>query len=191
MMESLYVGVGAWIIQDGNYTDFAIGQKLGFALEFYPDFLKVSDCRSRSADHMNASRYKVCGQVIYRSKTVWVLDAGFLAYQNSKPPKFAKKGTWVEGEVQIGIDPFMYSESLNKMPGMPPLTCEFRIDQIFLETTPWMTTIDENGRTLIKRNEQEESYVEIAETDAWRDDGEHAHYVLKCVYIKGPALTAA
>jgi hypothetical protein len=125
-MESIYVGVDAWIIQDGNYADFNNGQKLGFALEFHPAFLKVSDCRSKSAEHINSSRYKVCGQVIYRSKTVWVLDAGFLAFLSSKPPKYAKKGTWVEGEVQIGIDPFMFFESLNKMPGMPSLTYGLR-----------------------------------------------------------------
>lgn len=186
-MESLYVGVDAWIIQDGNYPDFGVGQKAKFALEFHPAFLKVSDGRSKSADHIKASRYKICGQVIYRSKTVWVLDAGFLAYQKSKPPRYATTGAWVEGEVYIGIDPFMYFESLNKMPGMPPLTYEFRIDKLFLQTTPWLPTTDENSSTLIKRDEQEESYREVAETDARHDDDGHAQYVLKCIRIDGPS----
>jgi hypothetical protein len=78
-MESLYVGVSAWIIQDGNYADFRVGQKMEFALEFYTVSLKVSGRRSKSAERIKASQYKICGQVIYQSKTVWVLDAGFLA----------------------------------------------------------------------------------------------------------------
>ncbi len=185
-MESLYVGLSAWIIQDGNYADFRVGQKAVFALEFYPASLKVSDRRLKSAERINASQYKICGQVIYQSKTVWVLDAGFLAYQESKPPRYATKGAWVAGEVYIGIDPFMYFEGLNKTPGMPSLTYEFRVDQLLLETTPWITTTDENGRTLTKRDEQKESFTEVAETDAWRDDNGHAHYILKCVRISGP-----
>jgi hypothetical protein len=186
-MESLYVGVDAWIIQDGAYPDFSIGQKMKFALEFFPAFLKVSDCKSKSAESLEASWYKICGQVIYRSKTVWVLDAGFLAYQESKPPRYATKGAWVEGEIYIGIDPFMYFERLNKTPGMPSLTYEFRIDRLFLETTPWTTMTDENGRSPIIRDKQEESFREVAETDAWRDDNGHAHYVLKCVRLNGPS----
>jgi len=185
-MESLYVGLNAWIIQDGNYADFRVGQKTEFALEFYPASLKVSDLRLKSAEHIKASQYKICGQVIFQSKTVWVLDAGFLAYQESKPPRYATKGAWVEGEVYVEIDPFMYFEGLNKRPGMPSLTYAFRVDQLLLETTPWITTTDENGRTLTKRDEQKESYIEVAETNAWSDDNGHAHYILKCVRISGP-----
>src|SRR5262245_34487574 len=120
-MESLYVGVSAWSIQDGNYADCRGGQKTEFALEFYPVSLKVSGRRSKSAERIKASQYKIFGQIIYQSKTVWVLDAGFLAYQESKPPRYATKGAWVEGEVHIGIDPFMYFEGSNKTPGMPSL----------------------------------------------------------------------
>ena len=48
------------------------------------------------------------------------------------------------------------------------------------------STTDENGRTLTKRDEQKESFTEVAETDAWRDDNGHANYILKCVRISGP-----
>ena len=29
------IGLSAWIIQDGNYGDFSVGQRAEFALEFY------------------------------------------------------------------------------------------------------------------------------------------------------------
>jgi hypothetical protein len=184
-MESLNVGVDAWIIQDGNYSDFTVGQKTQFALEFYPHSLKSSDSKSSVVLNVRASLYKVCGQVVYCTKNVWVLDAGFFAYQESQPPKFARKGSWVEGEVYLGIDPFMYFEGLRNQSGMPSLTYSFRIGQILLETTPWLTKEDESGRTMMVRDEQNESYREVAETDAWNDDNGNAHYVLKCFSIDG------
>ncbi len=184
-MESLNVGVDAWIIQDGNYSDFTVGQKTQFALEFYPHSLTSSDRKSTAAINVRASLYQVCGQVVYRTKDVWVLDAGFFAYQESQPPKFATKGSWVEGEIYLGIDPFMYFEGLKNQSGMPSLTYKFRIGQILLETTPWLTKADESGGTMMVRNEQNESYREVSETDAWKDDDGNAHYVLKCFSIDG------
>ncbi len=184
-MGSLDVGIDAWIIQDGNYGDFTVGQKTQFALEFHPHSLKSSDCKSSSATHVKASRYQICGQVVYRTKSVWVLDMGFLAYQESSPPRYAGKGSWVEGEIYLGVDPFMYFEHLKNMSGMPSLTYSFRIGQIFLETTPWLTRSDDSGHSMMVRDEENESYREVAETDAWNDDNGHAHYVLKCISMDG------
>jgi hypothetical protein len=185
-MGSLNIGVDAWIIQDGNYGDFTVGQKAQFALEFYPHSLKSSNRKSPSSTYLKASRYQICGQVVYRTKSVWVLDAGFLAYQESPPPRYATKGSWVEGEIYLGVDPFMYFEHLKNMSGMPSLAYSFRIEQIFLETTPWLTKTDESGRpVMMVRDERKESHREVAETDAWNDDGGHAHYVLKCASMDG------
>lgn len=184
-MDSLNVGIDAWIIQDGNYGDFAVGEKTQFALEFYPHSLKSSGCESPSATNVKASRYQICGQVVYRTKSVWVLDMGFLAYQESPPPRYATKGSWVEGEIYLGIDPFMYFEHLKNMSKIPSLTYSFRIGQIFLETTPWLTKSDESGRSMMVRDEQNESYREVAETDAWNDDNGNAHYILRCVSLDG------
>ena len=33
------------------------------------------------------------------------------------------------------------------------------------------------------RDEQNESFTEVAETDAWNDDNGNAHYILKCFSI--------
>lgn len=184
-MESLNVGVEAWIIQDGNYGDFTVGQKTQFALEFYPHSLESSAHQTPSATHLKASQYRICGKVVYRAKNAWVLDAGFLAYHDSQPPRFAKQGAWVEGEIYLGIDHFMYFEELKNRSGMPALTYSFRIGRILLETTPWLTTTDESGRTMMSRDEQMESHREVAETDAWNDDDGNAHYVVECFPLDG------
>ena len=180
-MDSLNIGISAWIIQDGNYNDFSVGQKTEFALEFYPHSVKASECKSPSVKHLKTCMYQICAQVVYRTRDVWVLDMGFLAYKEMEPPSFAKKGSWVEGEFYLGIDPFMYFEYLKNRTGMPSLTYRFRIDQIFLETTPWIQTRE--GLTV--RDEQNESFREVAETNAWGDDNGNAGYVMKCVSIDG------
>jgi hypothetical protein len=179
------IGIDSWIIQDGNYREFSVGQEAQFALEFYPRSLKPSACESPAAIHLRASRYRICGQVIYRTDAVWVLDMGFLAYQEGQPPGYAAEGSWVEGEIYLGIDPFMYVERLKNMSDMPQLTYGFRVERIFLETTPWLTESNDSGRPTMTRDEQKESYREVARTDAWSDDNGHAHYVLECVLMDG------
>lgn len=182
-MDSLNIGLSSWIIQDGNYNDFSVGQKTEFALEFYPREMKASHCTTPSATHVKAYIYRICAQVVYRTSDVWVLDMGFLAYKEMEPPRFAKKGSWVEGEFCLGIDPFMYFEYLKNRPEMPSLTYRFRIDQIFLQTTPWIEIPEQK---MIVRDEQHESFVEVAETNAWGDDNGHADYILKCVWMEHP-----
>lgn len=35
-MTNLIIGLDSWVIQDGNYGDFAQATRVSFALEFYP-----------------------------------------------------------------------------------------------------------------------------------------------------------
>ncbi len=178
-MESLNVGVESWIIQDGNDADFVVGEETNFALEFYPISLKSSDCKSSFFTELNFNRYKICGQVVYSTERVWVLDFGFLVFQEFKPPKFATKGNWIEGEIYLGIDPYFYKAYLNKIPDMPSLIYSFKIEKIFLETTPWITKPGNN----IIRDSEKESFREVSKTNAWDDDNGIANYILKCFRI--------
>ena len=122
--------------------------------------------------------------MVYCSRQAWALDCGFLVYDQAKPPRYFEKGLWVEGEIVLGIDPFFYFEGLYALPGMPALTNRFRIEQILLETTPWFTSKDEVGRTVLERVKHQESYKEVYETDAWNDDDEQASYILRCRLLK-------
>lgn len=183
-MKLLNIGIDSWIIQDGNYDDFVVGQETKFALEFYPISIKPSDCKSVSAIELNANQYKICGQIIYCTERVWVLDFGFLAFQETAPPKFARKGSWIEGEIYLSIDPFFYFEYLKKLPNMPFLTYDFRVEQIFLETTPWIENYDvTSGKKIITRDARLESFQEVLRTNAWYDDNQHGSYILKCLPV--------
>jgi hypothetical protein len=182
-MRSVYVGISSWIIQDGNYGDFRVGGAAQFALEFFPLTLEVARSHEFSLDHLRANRYRVCGRVVYAARSAWVIDFGLLAYKNHEPPPLATTGAWIEAEVCLSIDPFFYFDELHSLRGMPALQYEWRIKSILLETTPWLSRRDEVGRTFLTRDEQRESFVEVAETNAWEDDERRAHYVLICEKI--------
>jgi hypothetical protein len=179
----LYVGISSWIIQDGNYRDFRVGETARFALEFYPHMLEVDKLHQASFERIRASRYRIRGQVVYVGRSVWVIDFGVMAYQNEEPPRATKEGSWIEGNVYLGVDPFFYFEDLQSRPGMPALQYDWHIKTILLETTPWLSHKDEKGRTTLTRDEQRESFVEVAETNAWDDDEGLGHYVLECERI--------
>lgn len=182
-MQLVFVGISSWIIQDGNYGDFRVGEAAKFALEFYPHTIQVARSHEASFERIHASQYRVCGRVVYAGRSAWVIDFGMMAYHNHEPPRLATKGSWVEGEIYLGIDPFFYFEELHARPGMPALQYDWRIRRIFLETTPWLSAKDETGRTMLTRHAQEESFVEVAETDAWGDDEGRADYLLECERI--------
>jgi hypothetical protein len=183
----LHIGISSWIIKDGNYGDFAISRLARFALEFWPLSMRSVDTGSKIAESLASNRYHVRGQVVFTGPGVWVIDVGpFMAYHNHAPAMPVEIGTWVEGDIDLGVDPIFYFKDLHKLPGIPPLRYEFVIHGIMLETTPWIASKDEQGREVRRRDERQQSFVSVAKTNAEKDDGGHAHYVLECERIGGP-----
>ena len=182
-METLQVGLDSWIVQDGNYGDFHVGQSARFALEFYPHAVRITERRIPMCEDTVGSRYRISAKAVFMASGVWVIDFGLRAYKNSTAPQFVSQGAWIEGEIYVGIDPFFYSEDLHAIPGMPELRYDFRIKKIVLETTPWLESKNEQGGTILTRDERHTSFTPVAETKAWEDDGGRAHYVLECEQI--------
>ncbi len=178
-MNSLHIGVSSWIIQDGNYADFRVGDAVRLALEFHPRAIRASAADSTSCTRISGSNYRVTSRTIFTAKNAFVLDFGLLAYDHTGPPKWMKTGQWVDADIYLGVDPFFYFEELYAIQGMPELRYQFRIRNIDVETTPWIATVDSSGRTIRTRDETQQSYRPVAETDAWSDDDGNAHYVLE------------
>ncbi|RKP43349.1 hypothetical protein D7S89_26475 [Trinickia fusca] len=176
-MNELTVGLNAWIIQDGNYDDFKRGESHKLALEFGGSALTPSYERAVRCKHNDTSRYDVVAQVVFSTPEVWVIDFGVKVFSESRPPRFAKIGQWVEGEIWLGVDPFFYKERLHRMPRMPNLFVEWVVARIQLEATPWIEEIS-GIRRLLKRDSEREEWIDRAETDAWADDGGLAEYLL-------------
>src|SRR5262249_4245288 len=150
------IGLDAWIIQDGNYPDFEVGQEYRFGLEFHPDRLAAASGDYFLLESTGRVRYRVQAQVVWhpvdRAEPAWVIDFGFLAYQSTAPPKFAVVGSWVTGEIYLAIDHFSYFERLSRLPGAPALIYPWYIHRIWLEMTPWLRKTDPTGGEMMLRD---------------------------------------
>ena len=184
----VHVALSSWIVQDGNYGDFSVGQEARFALEFYPpNGLRPVQDRPPHAQHLGDSRYRVVGQVVYVGPDAWVIDVGsVMVFREESPPAHAVVGQRVEGEVYVGIDPFFYFERLHGQPGMPPLTYPWVVRQVLRQTTPWVETRNAIVQRCRARDESRRSFVSARETRAWTDDDGHGDYVLVCERTGGP-----
>lgn len=177
-MDRFSIAVDSWIIQDGNYGDFAVGDEATFALEFAGSTLRPSGSKETLAYPLGHGAYKVCAQVLFVDCNVWVIDFGLCAFWESKPPEFAKLGTWVEGKLLVGIDPFFYMEHLHKLPGMPRLLYNWTIAAIMRNDTPWLVEVNARGGKTLSRDHSNETWANVARTDAWKDDQGRSSYVL-------------
>jgi len=114
---------------------------------------------------------------------VWVLDFGICAFQESKPPEGISVGNFVAVEIYLGIDPFLYFERLYKLPKMPALIYSWEINSVAQQTAPFIETRGPSGQKILIRDEKKLGYRGICKTDAWKDDGGRAEYVLTCARL--------
>lgn len=180
METDLAIGLSAWIIQDGNYEDFAQGDHAAFALEFFaPSKLSVFTPGQEPAvslSNLGEANYEAIGKVGHVERRWWVVDFGVLAFREESPPLRAAPGDWVRGDIYLGIDPFFYFERLSKIRGAPALIYDWRIKKIEIQTGPFI-----EAQLRVKyRDPNQVGWKEITKTDAWEDDGGHAEYVLTC-----------
>src|SRR5438552_8025029 len=155
MPENWFIGLDAWIIRDGNYPDFRVGQTCLFAVEFIPEgALRVATGNQevqRDAD----DRYLVTARVVASAQAVecYVLDLGGLMVYGARPggPEQFVEGETVQGRVQLGVDPYDYFETLGYRNDIPPPIYQWTIVRLFRQGPP---------------------QVEIEGTDTWHDDVE-------------------
>jgi hypothetical protein len=92
-------------------------------------------------------------------------------------------GRFVEAEIYLGIDPFSYFERLYTLPKMPALIYSWKINSIGQQTAPFVETRELSGQKVLVRDEKKLGYMTITKTDAWKDDGGNAEYVLTCTRL--------
>jgi hypothetical protein len=187
MTDHLAVGLASWIIQDGNYDDFRCGDRAAFALEF-DSSTKLEEIGSertpvRSLVSTGGALYKASGQVVHTADDWWAIDVGTLVFREEVPPRNARLGAWMVGEIYVGIDPFFYFERLGRHPDAPALIYDWEIKKIEMQTAP---RIEVQPR-LFKRDPALLGWREIEKTNGWQDDGGCADYVHNCRRLEGPA----
>jgi hypothetical protein len=187
-VDTLYVGLSPWILADGNYKDFEVGQKRKFALEFHGPELQPSDTSDGpSLIWIDNAKYSAIGRVIFADAEVWVCDFGIAMAYDESPPAWVAVGLEVAGKIYLGIDHFSYFESLHDLPGMPALTYEFRVKRILVETIPLIFHQDQNRYTLAD-NGRTSREVNDTRRDPLRDPFDRtstSHFVLECELLQG------
>lgn len=199
MNEPLAVGLASWIIQDGNYRDFACGDCRSFALEFYSrkglERVPPGDRIPRLIDKGGAI-YEAMGEVVHIAEEWWVVDVGVLIFRQEKRTLPIEKGDWVSGDIYIGVDPYFYFETLAAKPGAPFLIYDWKVERIEMQIGPLIEVkpegplipgpVIDGKRLLVKsgpvmqRDPTRLGWREIACTDAWSDDGGYGEYLLHC-----------
>src|SRR5262245_40904238 len=79
------VELSSWIIQDGNYPDFAVGQTAEFALEFWlpPGRVAQASGGEVSASNIGGCLYDTVAEVVLQTAQITILDIGILVYKES------------------------------------------------------------------------------------------------------------
>lgn len=164
--DSWLLGIDAWVIQDGNYPDFVIGQQADFAVEFADrrGLTVVDDASGPRVKWVEASRYEVTAQIVHDETNARVLDFGLRAYRFigiEDPEHRSQVGAWVTGEINLAVDPFFYKDELANEAGFPTLIYSWTVQGLLLRTG--------HGPVPIER------------TNAWVDLSAPPSYLLRCV----------
>ena len=196
-----WIGLDGWVLQDGNYTDFATGERRQFALEFgYQRWKRLraaapSEQQTRCRHSGRDATYEVTGQLLRSTDEpagdAFVLDVGLGTYcewmvlDDLEPPA---AGAWLTGEILLGVDHFAYMDRLASLAAMPPLIHTWVIEEIQLETTPLVRV--EHGHPLYNgpdegpqpvRDPSREAWRTIERTRMWDDGG--GTYRLRCTLV--------
>jgi len=184
---NLRVHLDRWIISDGNYDDFRVGEMRKFALEFRTPTLRQTTERTTWLRQQPDYSYSISGKLVFATPDVSVIDCGVLAYSERKGvvQEGCAVGDFVRGELSFGVDPFFYFESLCKISGIPALIYEWRIDFMEQDTTPYILS-EVCGRPGYVRDESQHSFSEFRGSDqnVAKPPGICPAFVLHCTMLE-------
>lgn len=190
---NLEIGLASWVIQDGNYDNFSTGSTVEFALEYtIKDVIKEARADEASLSSLGGGLYEATGFRIperQADRPFLIVDFGILAYReygNQNPVEMVPPGAWFSTRAYLSVDYYIYQEGGVGEPALTPMIYTWQIEKILLNTGPFMTCLDANGRDFLMRDPARVAYKEIVKTDAWRDDSGRADYVLCCKKLDVP-----
>jgi hypothetical protein len=176
------IGLSAWVIQDGNYPDFAVGETIEFGVEFHwqpGTAVEVCDSDVIAALVKDAT-YQVVAEKIRETDKTTVLDIGILVYSQFGPQfPDVQHGNRFRTELWLDVDPYHSS----------PLVYSWRITSILRQTAPFIEVASRSGPfggKVLTRDVSKLGYEEIPRTDAWKDDTGLGEYILRCKLL-GPS----
>lgn len=136
----------SWIIQDGNYDDFKLGQMATFALQCHMEQISVpSKVLKKRALPVTTElgiegAYCIEAEVIcnHPSSGMWFIDFGVRAYLMAPENKGLETVDAVSGVAILTVDPYMYKELRGAEPAIPNLTYDWEIEKIEKVIVPFI-----------------------------------------------------
>lgn len=157
--EVFTLAAKAWVILDGNYDDFAVGQELEFPLSLYLKTVTVGT-RKRPAwgiYHLEDCVYRLAGRIVAIATggpddsgtwvaytgidrpRAWAIDAGiYVSFEAEYPylePDISGADSWKPGDVFVAEADLALPEpqaviGLCGLPAMPPTVYRWRVEGI-------------------------------------------------------------
>jgi hypothetical protein len=122
------IALSAWVIQDGNYLNFRVGEIVEFAVEFYQE--EGVSVRPTAGDIsstlLHDTTYEVVSEVVCKTETIAIIDIGILVYRhNARPPKTLGENRF-RTQLALEVDPYSYFEGLSRLQNVPSLIYSWR-----------------------------------------------------------------
>jgi hypothetical protein len=171
------LGTQAWVIQDGNYEDFALGQRYSSAVTAFPHPVEGSSSAGAPQTRpLEDGRYAFsCAILKFAGYGAWVIDFGIHCYGKAALPEGAQVGDVLAGEVRFFLPyPAVYQEGFDSAASHS--TYSWQVERIRVETTPWL--VGEDG--VHRRDSNKIGYVDVESTNAETDEGGSADYLFDC-----------
>jgi len=160
------IGIAAWVIQDGNYPDLAVGQDFECALCFGGvGNLAATDRREVSISQANpdTGSFGVVARILHNDDEICVIDCGLLAYTRDTGYDAIEHNEFVAGTIGFSVDPYDYREFWSKRLGIP-MIYRWRIERI-LESRPHRS-FAECGNGTVFYNHSNWYSVDVDSTDS-------------------------
>lgn len=136
--ELWVVGAGGWIIEDGSYGDFELGQEAVFGIEPTSAAISIKEAAtSPSSMPVGEANRDFVGKLEFVGADAWLLNVGLVTYGVANYlPAGAQVGDTLIGNGYVGIEcPGIHDVEAFRA-GAPPYRYSWRIDRIEKETTP-------------------------------------------------------
>jgi hypothetical protein len=176
---------GTWLlslpassIADGVHPDFAIGERAEFAFEFRPETTIFWERPVTHCEHVQLGRYLVSGKCLLVRPDFWILDFGLKAYHHGPAPEGLAPGEAWTGRISLGVDAFLYRESIHAEKGVPPLAYRFEVMSLWKNAAPFIEVPFPAVGKFRERDRERLRYEPIARTDARKDDEGEAEYLV-------------
>ncbi len=173
-MNPLWIWLPGWVIGDG-FGHVRVGDCKQFAIElWFPQEIKKSEISSSTLRESDDYNYDLWAKLIWQMKPegenhlVSIMQFGTVSgyhHDVTAQMPLLQLGEGVHATASLGVDPYPYEEWMSKLPNIPPLIYQWKVEGITRDATPLRLV---NGR--YEPVEQRE-FIDISSTS----DGPNAY----------------